>query len=222
MATTSNSVLFLSSDSLSHHHHHHHQPLHLPSSRSHSVSLPPNKRSNSLTLRCSTNGDNTSSEKETPIELKFPAFPTVMDINQIREILPHRFPFLLVDRVIEYTPGVSAVAIKNVTINDNFFPGHFPERPIMPGVLMIEAMAQVGGIVMLQPEVGGSQDNFFFAGIDKVRFRKPVIAGDTLVMRMTLLKFQKRFGLAKMEGKAYVGGALVCEGEFMMVSAGSS
>ncbi|THG08742.1 hypothetical protein TEA_027103 [Camellia sinensis var. sinensis] len=129
---------------------------------------------------------------------------------------PKNFPFLLVDRVIEYNPGVSAVAIKNVTINDNFFPGHFPERPIMPGVLMVEAMAQVGGIVMLQPEVGGSRDNFFFAGIDKVRFRKPVIAGDTLVMRMTLIKLQKRFGIAKMEGKAYVGGEVVCEGEFLM------
>lgn len=79
-------------------------------------------------------------------------------------------------------------------------------------------MAQVGGIVMLQPEVGGSRDNFFFAGIDKVRFRKPVVAGDTLVMRMTLTKFQKRFGLAKMDGKAYVGGEVVCEGEFLMVS----
>ncbi|KMZ67720.1 3-hydroxyacyl-[acyl-carrier-protein] dehydratase [Zostera marina] len=151
-----------------------------------------------------------------PIEKSFPAFPTVMDINQIREILPHRFPFLLVDRVIEYEAGVSAVAIKNVTINDNFFPGHFPERPIMPGVLMVEAMAQVGGIVMLQPEVGGSRSNFFFAGVDKVRFRKPVIAGDTLVMRMTLTKLQKRFGIAKMEGKAYVGGDVVCEGEFLM------
>ncbi|CAM0910952.1 unnamed protein product [Alopecurus aequalis] len=149
----------------------------------------------------------------------YAAFPTVMDINQIREILPHRFPFLLVDRVIEYKAGEYAVAIKNVTINDNFFPGHFPERPIMPGVLMVEAMAQVGGIVMLQPEVGGSQDNFFFAGVDKVRFRKPVIAGDTLVMRMTLTKYQKRFGLAKMEGKAYVGGDVVCEGEFLLISA---
>ncbi|CAI0448527.1 unnamed protein product [Linum tenue] len=153
---------------------------------------------------------------ETPIELKYPAYPTVMDINQIREILPHRFPFLLVDRVIEYNPGVSAVAIKNVTINDNFFPGHFPERPIMPGVLMVEAMAQVGGLVMLQPEVGGNKASFFFAGIDKVRFRKPVIAGDTLVMRMTLVKLQKRFGIAKMEGKAYVGTDVVCEGEFLM------
>ncbi|XP_040383145.1 3-hydroxyacyl-[acyl-carrier-protein] dehydratase FabZ-like [Oryza brachyantha] len=154
-----------------------------------------------------------------PIEKRFPPFPSVMDINQIREILPHRFPFLLVDRVIEYKAGEYAVGIKNVTINDNFFPGHFPERPIMPGVLMVEAMAQVGGLVMLQPEVGGSRDNFFFAGIDKVRFRKPVIAGDTLIMRMTLTKYQKRFGLAKMEGKAYVGGDLVCEGEFLLVSA---
>ncbi|KAF5731945.1 (3R)-hydroxymyristoyl- acyl-carrier-protein dehydratase [Tripterygium wilfordii] len=147
---------------------------------------------------------------------RYGAYPKVMDINKIRDILPHRFPFLLVDRVIEYNAGVSAVAIKNVTINDNFFPGHFPERPIMPGVLMVEAMAQVGGIVMLQPEVGGSRENFFFAGVDKVRFRKPVIAGDTLVMRMTLVKLQKRFGIAKMEGKAYVGGDVVCEGEFLM------
>ncbi|MED6116578.1 hypothetical protein PIB30_101538, partial [Stylosanthes scabra] len=129
-----------------------------------------------------------------------------------------RFPFLLVDRVIEYNPGVSAVAIKNVTINDNFFPGHFPERPIMPGVLMVEAMAQVGRLVMLQPEVGGSRENFFFSGIDKVRFRKPVIVGDTLVMRMTLIKLQKQFGIAKIEGKAYVGGEVVCEGEFLMAT----
>ncbi|KAL8097507.1 uncharacterized protein LOC141686882 [Apium graveolens] len=157
-----------------------------------------------------------STNQEVPIELRYPAFPTVMDINQIREILPHRFPFLLVDRVIEYKPGESAVGIKNVTINDNFFPGHFPDRPIMPGVLMVEAMAQVGGLVMLQPEVGGSRDNFFFAGIDKVRFRRPVIAGDTLVMKMTLIKLQKRFGIAKMEGKAYVGGEVACEGEFLM------
>ncbi|XP_051132760.1 uncharacterized protein LOC127252574 [Andrographis paniculata] len=159
---------------------------------------------------------NSNFSSETPIELKYSAFPTVMDINQIREILPHRFPFLLVDRVIEYNPGVSVVGIKNVTINDNFFPGHFPERPIMPGVLMVEAMAQVGGLIMLQPEVGGSRENFFFAGVDKVRFRKPVIAGDTLVMRMNLVKLQKRFGIAKMEGKAYVGSDLVCEGEFLM------
>ncbi|KAK9071028.1 hypothetical protein SSX86_009596 [Deinandra increscens subsp. villosa] len=191
-------------------------------------SLPTASRSPFLSTQLKTNHrsfiancNSTSSDNETPIELRFPAFPTVIDINQIREILPHRFPFLLVDRVIELNPGVSAVGIKNVTINDNFFPGHFPERPIMPGVLMVEAMAQVGGLVMLQPEVGGSRDNFFFAGIDKVRFRKPVIAGDTLVMRMTLIKLQKRFGIAKMEGKAYVGGEIVCEGEFLMAMGSS-
>ncbi|CAN6542265.1 unnamed protein product [Malus baccata var. baccata] len=193
-----------------------HSPTSLALPISPSLCLKSNRHPN-LFACCSLNVQD-STAQDTPIEKKYPAFPTVMDINQIREILPHRFPFLLVDRVIEYNPGVSAVAIKNVTINDNFFPGHFPERPIMPGVLMIEAMAQVGGIVMLQPEVGGSRDNFFFAGIDKVRFRKPVIAGDTLVMRMTLVKFQKRFGIAKMEGKAYVGGDLVCEGEFLMAS----
>ncbi|GKV12173.1 hypothetical protein SLEP1_g23356 [Rubroshorea leprosula] len=191
-------------------------PISLPLSRSRPLALKFSRRSNKVT--CSSAGEHNSTEKDTPIELRYPAFPTVMDINQIRDILPHRFPFLLVDRVVEYNPGVSAVAIKNVTINDNFFPGHFPERPIMPGVLMIEAMAQVGGLVMLQPEVGGSRDNFFFAGIDKVRFRKPVIAGDTLVMRMTLVKLQKRFGIAKMEGKAYVGGDVVCEGEFLMAT----
>ncbi|XP_010690485.2 uncharacterized protein LOC104904014 [Beta vulgaris subsp. vulgaris] len=186
-------------------------------SLSSSPSIPP-----SFLTYASSDDSATTSIDETPIERRYPAFPTVMDINQIRDILPHRFPFLLVDRVIEYNPGVSAVAIKNVTINDNFFPGHFPERPIMPGVLMVEALAQVGGIVMLQPEVGGSRDNFFFAGIDKVRFRKPVIAGDTLVMRMTLIKLQKRFGIAKMEGKAYVGGEVVCEGEFLMAMGSSS
>lgn len=169
--------------------------------------------------RAAGDGQAVEAQEALPIEKRFPPFPSVMDINQIREILPHRFPFLLVDRVIEYKGGEYAVGIKNVTINDNFFPGHFPERPIMPGVLMVEAMAQVGGLVMLQPEIGGSRDNFFFAGIDKVRFRKPVIAGDTLIMRMTLTKYQKRFGLAKMEGKAYVGGDLVCEGEFLLVSA---
>lgn len=191
-----------------------------PNSRSQPLATQLNKIR--CTRRFTTFCSSDAPKQDTPIELRYPAFPTSLDINQIRNILPHRFPFLLVDRVIEYNPGVSAVAIKNVTINDNFFPGHFPERPIMPGVLMVEAMAQVGGLVMLQPEVGGSRENFFFAGIDKVRFRKPVIAGDTLVMRMTLIKLQKGFGIAKMEGKAYVGGEVVCEGEFLMATGSGS
>ncbi|PIA48073.1 hypothetical protein AQUCO_01400575v1 [Aquilegia coerulea] len=107
-------------------------------SRSLFSSLNLNNRTNIVT-RCSADNGVEDSKEEIPIEKRFKAFPTIMDIEKIRNILPHRFPFLLVDRVIEYDPGVSAVAIKNVTINDNFFPGHFPERPIMPGVLMIEA-----------------------------------------------------------------------------------
>nr|GLL23849.1 uncharacterized protein LOC109167019 [Ipomoea trifida] len=185
--------------------------------KSHPLSTQCDKTRASFVPKCTAN-ESATKTPETPIELSYPSFPSVVDINQIMDILPHRYPFLLVDRVIEYNPGVSAVGIKNVTINDQFFNGHFPGRPIMPGVLMIEALAQVGGIVMLQPEVGGSRSNFFFAGIDKVRFRKPVVAGDTLVMRMTLTKLQKRFGIAKMEGKAYVGGDLVCEGEFLMAT----
>ncbi|XP_077249957.1 thioesterase superfamily protein [Tasmannia lanceolata] len=203
-------------------------PSHFPRGKIPPFSLSlsnPNSRYSSLRseklTRFVTRSSSDDVSEEIPIEKRFPAFPTVFDINQIRQILPHRFPFLLVDRVIEYKAGVTAVGIKNVTINDNFFPGHFPERPIMPGVLMVEAMAQVGGLVMLQPEVGGSRDSFFFAGIDKVRFRKPVIAGDPLVMRMTLVKLQKRFGIAKMEGKAYVGDQVVCEGEFLMAMGNS-
>ncbi|GFP98681.1 3-hydroxyacyl-[acyl-carrier-protein] dehydratase fabz [Phtheirospermum japonicum] len=177
------------------------------------------KRAHMRLVANSTHSADHTYSTQTPIELRYPAFPTVMDINQIRQLLPHRYPFLLVDRVIEHTPGVSAVAIKNVTINDNFFPGHFPQRPIMPGVLMVEAMAQVGGLVMLQQELEAHHDLFVFAGVDKVRFRKPVIAGDTLVMRMNLVKLQKRFRLAKMDGKAYVDGKVVCEGEFLLAMA---
>lgn len=131
-------------------------------------------------------------------------WPEVLSVEQVMKILPHRYPFLLIDRVIAYEPGKRAVAIKNVSINEPHFNGHFPDRPIMPGVLQVEALAQTGGIVMLQHEENPIKDgkgDFFFGGVDKVKWRKPVVPGDTLVMEMTLDSFKPRFGIAKMTGK---------------------
>ena len=144
-----------------------------------------------------------------------------MDIDAIMKLLPHRYPFLLVDRVLEIEQGSYAIGLKNVTINDNFFPGHFPQRPIMPGVLMVEAMAQVGGLIMLDPSAagedgGGTQQEFFFAGIDGVKFRRPVVPGDQLVMKVVLTKMNKRFGIAKMKGQCFVGEDLACEAELTL------
>ena len=147
------------------------------------------------------------------------ALPMQMDIDAIMKLLPHRYPFLLVDRVIEIEQGKYAIGLKNITINDNFFPGHFPQRPIMPGVLMVEAMAQVGGLIMLDPNAadeGGTQQQFFFAGIDGVKFRRPVVPGDQLVMRVDLTKMNKRFGIAKMKGQCFVGDELACEAELTL------
>jgi 3-hydroxyacyl-[acyl-carrier-protein] dehydratase len=138
----------------------------------------------------------------------------IFDINKVKEILPHRYPFLLVDKVIEFVPGKKAVAIKKVTANEEFFNGHFPSRPIMPGVLQLEAMAQVGGIVALQEPVTDGKGDFFFAGVNKVKWRRPVVPGDTLVMEMELTAFKPKFGLVKMKGKSYIDGQLVVEGEF--------
>ncbi|MDX1977568.1 MAG: 3-hydroxyacyl-ACP dehydratase FabZ [Pseudanabaenaceae cyanobacterium bins.68] len=137
----------------------------------------------------------------------------VIMIEEIQKLLPHRYPFLLVDRILDFTPGKSAVGLKNVTINEQFFQGHFPHRPIMPGVLIVEAMAQVGGIVLTQ--LAGAQGCLsLFAGIDKVRFRRPVIPGDQLILTAELITVkQKRFG--KMQTKAEVDGKLVSEGELM-------
>lgn len=135
-------------------------------------------------------------------------------------ILPHRHPFLLLDRVIAYEPGKRAIGVKAVTVSEPFFPGHFPERPIMPGVLQVEALAQLGGIVMLQPPFvdGDAKDvEFFFGGVDRVKWRRPVVPGDTLIMEMNLVSFKKSFGIAKMEGKAYVAGKLAVEGRFTLV-----
>jgi 3-hydroxyacyl-[acyl-carrier-protein] dehydratase len=144
---------------------------------------------------------------------EIPPIKTTLTIEEIQSLLPHRYPFLLVDRIIDYVPGKSATGIKNVSINELFFQGHFPGRPIMPGVLIVEAIAQVGGIVLTQlPEAKGHLS--LFAGIDGVRFRRPVVPGDQLVMTAELIVVKrKRFG--KMHGKAEVNGKLVTEGELM-------
>ncbi|MEH1924119.1 3-hydroxyacyl-ACP dehydratase FabZ [Nostoc sp.] len=138
---------------------------------------------------------------------------TTFTSEEIQKLLPHRYPFLLVDKIIDYVPGKKAVGVKNVTINEPYFQGHFPGRPLMPGVLIVEAMAQVGGIVLTQ--MSSVEDRLFvFAGIDKVRFRRQVIPGDQLVMTVELLWVkQRRFG--KMQGRAEVEGQLACEGELM-------
>lgn len=137
----------------------------------------------------------------------------VLGVEEIQALLPHRYPFALVDRIIEYIPGERAVGIKNVTFNEPCFQGHFPGRPIMPGVLMVEAMAQVGGIILKQLP-GQEKSLFVFAGIDKVRFRRPVVPGDRLVMTVDLLRFRQR-GFGKMHGKAEVDGQLAVEGEML-------
>lgn len=139
--------------------------------------------------------------------------PPVFTTEQILEILPHRYPFLLVDRVVEYQPGQRAVGLKNVTFNEPFFQGHFPNRPIMPGVLIVEAMAQIGGIVLTKlPDVAGRLA--LFAGIDGVRFRRPVLPGDQLLLSADLLTIRQR-RIGKMFCRAQVGGQLVTEGELM-------
>ena len=134
-------------------------------------------------------------------------------IEEILGLLPHRYPFALVDRVIEHIPGEKAVAIKNITINEPQFQGHFPERPLMPGVLIVESMAQVGGLIVTQmPNLPSGL--FVFAGIDNVKFRKPVVPGDQLIITCQLLSIKrKRFG--KVKGEAHVEGKLVCSGELM-------
>ena len=138
----------------------------------------------------------------------------VFDILKIKDVLPHRYPFLLVDKIIEFEPGKRAIGIKKVTTNEEFFNGHFPERPIMPGVLQVEAMAQVGGMVCLQEPVTDGKGDFFFAGVNNVKWRRPVVPGDTLVMEMELTAFKAKFGLCKMKGVAYVDGQKVVEGDF--------
>jgi beta-hydroxyacyl-ACP dehydratase FabZ len=145
---------------------------------------------------------------------------TVLDILAIMQRLPHRYPFLLIDRIVRFVPGEEIVALKNVTMNEPFFQGHFPAKPVMPGVLIIEALAQAGGI--LAAEIRGPEKRgeiIYFMGMDAVRFRKPVVPGDQLMLEARVLKMRSR--VAKMAGRALVDGQLVAEAE-LMASFGNS
>ncbi|WP_414526805.1 3-hydroxyacyl-ACP dehydratase FabZ [Nodularia chucula] len=138
---------------------------------------------------------------------------TTFSSEEIQQLLPHRYPFLLVDKIIDYVPEKMAVGVKNITVNEPQFQGHFPARPLMPGVLIVEAMAQVGGVILKQLP-GFENGLFVFAGIDKVRFRRQVVPGDQLVMTVELLWIkQRRF--AKVQARAEVDGQLATEGELM-------
>ncbi len=139
-----------------------------------------------------------------------PSLPPVMDINKISHILKHRYPFLMIDKVI-YLDNESVAAVKNVTVNEPYFQGHFPGNPIMPGVLQVEAMVQTGGILVLNTVPDPENYWTYFIGIENFRFRKMVLPGDTLVIQCDLLAPIKR-GIAKMSGRAFVGNTLVCEG----------
>lgn len=141
----------------------------------------------------------------------------VLDTRAIQELLPHRYPFLLVDRIIELVPRERIVGIKQVTIGEQFFQGHFPGAPVMPGVLIVEALAQVGAILALREIERREEKLVLFSGIERARFRQPVVPGDTLTLEVTALRIGSR--IQRMRGEAKVEGRIVAEAEIMSVVA---
>ncbi len=143
--------------------------------------------------------------------------PTVLDSQAIQELLPHRYPFLLVDRIIELVPRERIVGIKQVSINEPFFQGHFPGAPVMPGVLVVEALAQVGAVLALREIEDRDSKLVLFTGIREARFRRPVVPGDTLTLEVTALRIGSR--IQRMRGEAKVDGQLVADADIMSVIA---
>jgi beta-hydroxyacyl-ACP dehydratase FabZ len=139
--------------------------------------------------------------------------PNTIDIQGIMDLLPHRYPLLLVDRILDFEPRQWIRGLKNLTMNEQVFQGHFPNRPVFPGVLIVEAMAQTGGCLMMQEFEDRQRKVIYFMGIDSVKFRKPVLPGDQLVMEVKVLSLRGK--ICKMRGEAFVDGKKVAEAEFM-------
>jgi beta-hydroxyacyl-ACP dehydratase FabZ len=139
--------------------------------------------------------------------------PRTIDLQGIMDLLPHRYPILLVDRILDYEPKAWIRGLKNVSINEEIFQGHFPSRPVFPGVYIVEAMAQTGGCLLMQEYEDRAKKVIYFMGIDAVKFRKPVLPGDQLIMEVKVIQFKGR--ICKMRGEAFVGGQKVAEAEFM-------
>ena len=139
----------------------------------------------------------------------------IMTIQEIMKLLPHRYPMLLVDRILEIEEGKRIVGLKNVTANEQFFQGHFPGAPVMPGVLIVESMAQCGAVLFLRDIEDREKKLFLFGGVDKARFRKPVVPGDQLIMEIELI--QRRSNTVKLKGIAKVDGSVVAEAEMLSV-----
>lgn len=139
--------------------------------------------------------------------------PRTIDLQGIMELLPHRYPLLLVDRILDFEPKTWIRGLKNVSFNEQVFQGHFPSRPVFPGVYIVEAMAQTGGCLLMREYEDRARKVIYFMGIDAVKFRKPVLPGDQLLMEVKVLQFKGR--VCKMRGEAFVGGQKVAEAEFM-------